>query len=89
MIKRITQGFPFPPRGLPLVTLLLLFIVTGLIGHDPWKSDDAITIGVVTDMLQRGHWLAPYLADRPYPDPLVLLGGIADRGTFLLAAAAA
>lgn len=50
------------------MALLAVFILAGLVGHDPWKSDDAITIGVVSDMLQRGHWLAPYLADRPYPD---------------------
>ncbi|MFC5300514.1 ArnT family glycosyltransferase [Azospira restricta] len=68
MIEPIKSGFPLPPRGWPLVALLAVFILAGLIGHDPWKSDDAITIGVVADMLQRGHWLAPYLADRPYPD---------------------
>ncbi|MBI2306561.1 MAG: hypothetical protein HYU78_04590 [Rhodocyclales bacterium] len=50
------------------MALLAVFVLAGLIGHDPWKSDDAITIGIVADMLQRGHWLAPYLADRPYPD---------------------
>lgn len=65
-IKR--SGFPLPPRGWPLVALLAVFILAGLIGHDPWKNDDAVTIGVVADMLQRGHWLAPHLADRPYPD---------------------
>lgn len=68
MIERIARGFPFPPRGWPLVALLAVFIFAGLIGHDPWKNDDAITIGVVADMLHRGHWLAPYLADQPYPD---------------------
>lgn len=68
MIERVSNGFPMPPRGWPLVALLVLFIIAGLIGHDPWKNDDAITIGVTFDMLQRGHWLAPYLADRPYPD---------------------
>jgi len=57
-----------PPRGWPLVALLGIFIVAGLLGHDPWKNDDAITIGVVADMLHRGHWLVPHLADRPYPD---------------------
>lgn len=68
MIERIKSGFPFPPRGWPLVALLAVFILAGLIGHDPWKPDDALTIGVAHDMLQRGHWLAPYLADRPFPD---------------------
>ena len=71
MIERVSKGlagFPMPPRGWPLVILLAIFILAGLVGHEPWKNDDAITIGVTADMLQRGHWLAPHLADRPYPD---------------------
>lgn len=60
--------FPLPPRGWPLVLLLAVFIGTGLVGHDPWKNDDAITIGIVHDMILRGHWLLPHLADTPYPD---------------------
>lgn len=68
MTNRITRGFPLPPRGLPLVILLALFVLAGLIGHDPWKNDDAIAIGVASDMLQRGHWLLPHLADQPFPD---------------------
>jgi 4-amino-4-deoxy-L-arabinose transferase-like glycosyltransferase len=68
MIDRIKTGFPFPPRGWPLVLLLAVFIVAGLIGHDPWKNDDALAIGIAADMLQRGHWLVPHLADHPYPD---------------------
>lgn len=68
MNEQRQNGFPFPPRGWPLAVLLVVFILAGLIGHDPWKSDDAITIGVTADMLWRGHWLTPYLADAPYPD---------------------
>lgn len=68
MIGHFKQGFPFPPRGWPLVLMLALFVGTGLIGHDPWKNDDALTIGVSIDMLWRGHWLTPFIADRPYPD---------------------
>lgn len=67
MIDRINSGFPFPPRGWPLAVLLALFVVAGLVGHDPWKNDDAIAIGVAIDMLQRGHWLTPHLADQAYP----------------------
>jgi 4-amino-4-deoxy-L-arabinose transferase-like glycosyltransferase len=49
------------------VALLVLFILSGLVGHEPWKGDDAISIGVVADMLARGHWLAPQLADQAWP----------------------
>lgn len=63
------SGFPLPPRGLPLVVLLALFILAGLVGHDPWKTDDAVSISIVVDMLRRGHWLIPHLAEQAYPAP--------------------
>ncbi|MBE2258771.1 MAG: hypothetical protein H6942_07660 [Candidatus Accumulibacter sp.] len=59
---------PLPPSGWALAILLGLYIFTGLIGHDPWKNDDAVTIGVVYDLVTGGHWLTPSLAGRPYPD---------------------
>lgn len=62
------KGISLPPSGWALAVLLSLYIFTGLIGHDPWKHDDAITIGVAFDMASRGHWLLPQLAGQPYPD---------------------
>ncbi|MGH8727915.1 MAG: ArnT family glycosyltransferase [Burkholderiales bacterium] len=54
------------PR-LPLYLLLwLIWILPGLIGHDPWKPDEAENIGVVYQMLQSGEWLVPALAGEPY-----------------------
>ncbi len=53
----------------PALTILLtLYIFIGLFGHDPWKNDDAITIGIAHDMLAGGNWLMPHLAGQPYPD---------------------
>ncbi|EXI73289.1 MAG TPA: glycosyltransferase family 39 protein [Candidatus Accumulibacter phosphatis] len=62
------RGITLPPSGWSLAVLLALYVLTGLIGHDPWKNDDAVTIGVVHEMLSSGKWLAPGLAGRPYPD---------------------
>ena len=62
------KGITLPPSGLTLATLLALYIFSGLIGHDPWKNDDAVTIGIVDQMLSTGNWLTPGLAGRPYPD---------------------
>lgn len=62
------KGITLPPSGLALAVLLLLYIFIGLIGHDPWKHDDAITIGIVYDMASHGHWLLPHLAGQSYPD---------------------
>ncbi len=55
-----------PPSGWRLVLLVFAFLVPGLIGHDPWKTDDAIGIGIVHSMLDRGAWLTIELAGEPY-----------------------
>jgi 4-amino-4-deoxy-L-arabinose transferase-like glycosyltransferase len=61
-------GIALPPSGWTLAILLAVYVLTGLIGHDPWKHDDALTIGVVHDLVANGHWLTPGLAGRAYPD---------------------
>lgn len=63
---RSIRGISLPPRGWPLATLLMLYIVPGLVGHDPWKVEDAAAFGVVYDMLQRGNWLTPEIAGQTY-----------------------
>ena len=62
------RGISLPPSGWALAFLLSLYIFTGLIGHDPWKHDDALTIGVVFEMSSSGNWLLPHLYGQPYPD---------------------
>lgn len=57
-----------PLRGWPLYLLLALFLLPGLVGHDPWKGDDAIHIGAVLEVL-RGHGIGLYLAGQVFPEP--------------------
>jgi 4-amino-4-deoxy-L-arabinose transferase-like glycosyltransferase len=45
-----------------LIVLCLAWLIPGLVGHDPWKSDDAATFGVVYHILLSGDWLVPHLA---------------------------
>ena len=61
------RGISLPPRGWPLAILLVLYILPGLIGHDPWKVEDATAFGVAWDMLERGSWLTPSIAGQAYP----------------------
>lgn len=61
-------GISLPPRGWPLAVLVVLYVLPGLLGHDPWKAEDATAFGVVYDMLQRGSWLTPSIAGQFYPD---------------------
>ena len=61
-------GISLPPSGWTLTLLLLTYIFAGLIGHDPWKHDDAISIGIAYDIVAHGNWLTPELAGQYYPD---------------------
>jgi 4-amino-4-deoxy-L-arabinose transferase-like glycosyltransferase len=52
-----------------LVALLALaWILPGLVGHDPWKPDEAYTFGVVYELLRGGDWVVPLLAGEPFLD---------------------
>lgn len=55
-------------RHLLTALLCLAWIVPGLIGHDPWKSDEATTFGAVYELLRGGPWLTPSLAGEPFID---------------------
>jgi 4-amino-4-deoxy-L-arabinose transferase-like glycosyltransferase len=60
--------FAFPPRGAVLAALCALYLLPGLIGHDPWKSDDATHFGVIYSLLGGGDWLLPRLAGEAWLD---------------------
>ena len=54
------------PRKLGLLLLLCAaWLIPGLVGHDPWKPDEARVFGIVYHMLQSGKWLVPTLAGEP------------------------
>ena len=46
--------------------LCLLWILLGLIGHDPWKPDEASSFGLVYHILQTGDWIVPTIAHEPF-----------------------
>ncbi|HTR58956.1 MAG TPA: glycosyltransferase family 39 protein [Casimicrobiaceae bacterium] len=55
-------------KQLGLVLLCAAWILLGLFGHDPWKSEDATSFGIAYDMLKSGDWLVPHIAGVPAPD---------------------
>ena len=60
-----------PYRALKQAGLVLLcaaWIVLGLVGHDPWKPDDATSFGIAYDMLRQGDWIVPHVAGVPQPE---------------------
>lgn len=49
-----------------LAALAAAFILPGLAGHDLWKSQDAIGLGIVYDMAVRGDFIVPHVAATPW-----------------------
>jgi 4-amino-4-deoxy-L-arabinose transferase-like glycosyltransferase len=57
-------GFLFSPRG--IVALAAVYLLVGLVGHDPWRGDDSRYFGPILGMLRDGAWLVPRIAGEPY-----------------------
>jgi 4-amino-4-deoxy-L-arabinose transferase-like glycosyltransferase len=55
--------FQLPPSPVALGCIALAFVLPGLTGHDPWKSHDALGIGVVWEMALSGDPIVPRIAD--------------------------
>jgi 4-amino-4-deoxy-L-arabinose transferase-like glycosyltransferase len=67
-----------------LSVLCAVWIVLGLVGHDPWKSDDAIAFGVSNAVMHGGDPWVPTLAGEPYIDhPPLVYAAAAATGTLL------
>ncbi len=55
-----------PPSRAVLALLAAAFVLPGLIGHDPWKSFDAVAIEIASQMHRTGDWLVPRIAGEPW-----------------------
>jgi 4-amino-4-deoxy-L-arabinose transferase-like glycosyltransferase len=51
-----------------LFLLCAVWLLTGLIGHDPWKPDEAYSFGLIYHIIQNHDWIVPTLAGEPYMD---------------------
>jgi len=71
-------------RNLLVALFCAAWILPGLVGHDPWKPDEAYTFGVVYDLLKGGSWVVPTLAGEPFLDkpPLAYLAAAASAQVF-------
>jgi len=71
-------------RSLLIAVLCLAWLLPGLVGHDPWKPDEAHTFGAVHEILQGGSWIIPQLAGEPFLDkpPLFHLAAAASARVF-------
>ena len=62
------DGTATPAKSALFLLVVLCWLLPGLVGHDPWKPQEAQILGVVYGMLQGGDWLIPTLAGEPYLD---------------------
>lgn len=59
------DGAPTPLKTTLFLVVCIAWLVPGLVGHDPWKSDEAVAFGMVTEILRTGDWLAFSVAGEP------------------------
>ncbi|HEX5393950.1 MAG TPA: hypothetical protein VFW68_11730 [Rhodocyclaceae bacterium] len=57
MIDRLRPSLPLSIW--PLGLLCAVYLLAGLLGHDPWKVDDAVHLGVAYEFAYHGDWLSP------------------------------
>lgn len=71
MERHPAENHPTPlpyPTWLWVGLLALAWGIPGLVGHDPWKPEEAIAFGVIHGMLQGGSWLDLQLAGEALTD---------------------
>lgn len=49
-----------------VVLLAVAWLLPGLVGHDPWKPDEAYSFGLIYHIYQTGDWVVPSLAGEPF-----------------------
>ncbi len=62
------DGTATPVKTALFLVVCVAWLLPGLVGHDPWKIDEAVIFGVVRQMLASGDWVVPHLAGEPYAD---------------------
>lgn len=56
----------FLKSGWAIVILCSIWLLPGLIGHDPWKADEPYSFGMVYHILTTGDWVVPTVAGEPF-----------------------
>ena len=66
----VLSPIAFDGTRTPVKTALFLIVcfawlLPGLVGHDPWKTDEALAFGAVTEILRTGNWTSFAIAGEP------------------------
>src|SRR5438552_18520311 len=76
-MKIAYDGTRTPVKSALFILVCLAWLLPGLVGHDPWKYDEAVVFGVVTEMLRSGDWLTFRIAAEPFFDKAPLFMWVA------------
>lgn len=55
-----------PLTGWPMIALCAVYLLAGLLGHDPWKTADATHLGIAYEFVTGGKWLTPRIGSEPW-----------------------
>ena len=56
---------PTPLKTALFLVVCLAWLLPGLTGHDPWKTDEAVVFGIVHDIVRTGQWVLFSIAGEP------------------------
>lgn len=57
---------PTPLKTTLFLVVCLAWLLPGLVGHDPWKADEAVVFGIVNEILRTGEWIVFGVAGEPH-----------------------
>lgn len=54
---------------------LLIYLLPGIFGHNPWKQDENYSFGIIQTMYETDNWLIPTNAGQPFMEkPRSIIG---------------
>jgi 4-amino-4-deoxy-L-arabinose transferase-like glycosyltransferase len=64
---------PTPLKTTLFLIVCLAWLLPGLVGRDPWKTDEAVVFGIVAEVIRSGQWVLFAVAGEPFPGKAPLL----------------
>ncbi len=60
------DGTRTPLKTVLFIVVCAAWLLPGLVGHDPWKLDEAVAFGMVAEILRTGDWILFKVAGEVY-----------------------